>query len=162
MGAPGDATIPRVDGLDLERGTYETPPRRLSTFTRWFPSVQFYAAFASIVTSSANQAKRGDYDDERWALSSHATRRRLEEAGLRISVTGLDHVRDLDGPCVFVGNHMSMLETLLLPGFIQPLRPGDLRGQGEPDPLPGLQARHACPGIRSSSRAPTRAPTSRP
>ena len=112
-----------MDGFDLERGTYETPPRRLSVFARRFPSVQFYAAFASIVTGSANLAKRGAYDDVRWTLSSHATRRRLEEAGLTISVTGLDHVRDLEGPCVFVGNHMSMLETLLLPGFIQPLRP---------------------------------------
>lgn len=112
-----------MDGFDLERGTYRTPPRRLSAFARWLPSTRFYLPFSAIVTSCANMSKRGVYDDERWAQSSHDTRRRLEEAGIRISATGLEHVRDLDGPCVFVGNHMSMLETVVLPGFIRPFRP---------------------------------------
>ena len=112
-----------VDGFDLERGTYQSPPRRLSACARWFPSLHFYAAFAPIVTRSSRQAKRGAYDDKAWVRSSDDTRRALEAVGVRLSVTGLDHVRDLDGPCVFVGNHMSMLETLILPGFIQPICP---------------------------------------
>ncbi len=112
-----------MDGFDLERGTYRTPPRRLSAFAQYLPSLRFYVSFVAIVTRSANMSERGVYDDERWVQSSHDTRRCLETAGVRISAVGLDHVRDLDGPCVFVGNHMSMLETLVLPGFVQPLRP---------------------------------------
>ncbi len=55
--------------------------------------------------------------------SSVAVLRSLETAGVRISVDGLDHLAGLEGPCVFVSNHMSMLETVVLPGFVQPLRP---------------------------------------
>ncbi len=112
-----------MEGFDLERGTYRTSPRRLSLLARWLPSVRHYISFLSIVLRSAKMAKRGVYDDERWAESSHAVRRSLEAVGVEVSAGGLDRVAALDGPCVFVANHMSVLETLLLPGFIQPLRP---------------------------------------
>ena len=125
MTSRGGDRISAVKGLDLdlERGIYETPPRRLSTFVRTFPSARFYSRFAGIVTASSGMAKRGDYNDVRWAQSSHDTRLHLEAAGVRITATGLNHVHDLNGPCVFVGNHMSMLEAVLLPGFIRPFVP---------------------------------------
>jgi len=112
-----------MDGFDFENGTYRTPPRRLSTFARWFPTLRHYGSFMPVVFRSARLAKRGEYDDEAWAASSHDVRNACEAAGMKISADGLDHVMALDGPCVFVGNHMSMLETVVLPGFIQPLRP---------------------------------------
>jgi len=108
---------------NLEHGTYRTPARRLSLVARWLPSLRHYAAFLPIVFRSARMAKRGVYDDERWAETSQDVLRALETVGVIISVDGLDHVAALDGPCVFVANHMSMLETMLLPGLIQPLRP---------------------------------------
>jgi 1-acyl-sn-glycerol-3-phosphate acyltransferase len=104
-------------------GTYRTPTQRLSLVARWLPSLRHYTALLSIIFRSARMAKRGIYDDERWAETSQDARRALEIAGVKISVDGLDHVAALDGPCVFVGNHMSMLETVVLPGFVQPLRP---------------------------------------
>jgi len=112
-----------MEGFDLEHGTYRTPPRRRSTFARYLPSARHYATFLGIVFRAASLAKRGVYDDECWAASSHDVRRSLETVGVTISADGLDRVVALDGPCVFVCNHMSMLETLVLPGFIQPLRP---------------------------------------
>ena len=36
-----------------------------------------------------------------------------------VTVEGLDILRKLDSPCVFIGNHMSTLETMVLPGIIQ-------------------------------------------
>jgi len=108
---------------DLEHGTYRTLPRRLSLVARWLPSLRHYAAFFPIIFRCARMAKRGVYHDERWAETSQDVLWALEAAGVRISIDGLDHVAALDGPCVFVGNHMSMLESLVLPGIIQPLRP---------------------------------------
>ena len=35
----------------------------------------------------------------------------------------MQNVRDLDTPCVFVANHMSMLETIILPSIIRPVCP---------------------------------------
>ncbi len=111
-----------MDGLDLDQGTYRSPDRRPSTLARWFPSFRHYRTLVGTVWRSAGAAKRGDYGNAEWASSSIEVVRSLEAAGVRISVDGLDHVAALDGPCVFVGNHMSMLETMVLPGFIQPLR----------------------------------------
>jgi 1-acyl-sn-glycerol-3-phosphate acyltransferase len=42
--------------------------------------------------------------------------------GVRISVSNLDVLRELDRPVVFVANHMSTLETMVLPCLIQPFK----------------------------------------
>ena len=41
---------------------------------------------------------------------------------MQFEITGLDHVRQLDAACVFISNHMSILETFVLPGLIAPFR----------------------------------------
>jgi 1-acyl-sn-glycerol-3-phosphate acyltransferase len=41
--------------------------------------------------------------------------RAVEACGGRVHVRGVDRIRDLPGPAVYVANHMSMIETLLLP-----------------------------------------------
>jgi len=38
-------------------------------------------------------------------------------------IKGFDNVRKTPGPVVFVGNHMSTLETLVLPSLIVPIKP---------------------------------------
>ena len=68
-------------------------------------------------------AKRGRYGDAEWNESSHDVLRALERVGVRFEITGIEHVERLEGPCVFVGNHMSVLETFILPGVIRPIRP---------------------------------------
>lgn len=47
----------------------------------------------------------------------------LEAVGCRIEVTGLEHLENLGRPCVFIGNHMSTLETFVMPAFILPAMP---------------------------------------
>jgi 1-acyl-sn-glycerol-3-phosphate acyltransferase len=37
-----------------------------------------------------------------------------------VEIEVIDHFRDIEGPCVFIGNHMSTLETFLLPSIIVP------------------------------------------
>lgn len=67
-------------------------------------------------------ARRGTYSDEKWANSSYQVLKDLESLGTPTEITGLDHVRQLESPCVFVANHMSTLETMVLPAIIQPIR----------------------------------------
>lgn len=66
-------------------------------------------------------AQRGEYDGLRWSQTSHEVLTALESVGADVGVTGLIHLRQLKTPCVFVGNHMSMLETIVLPAIIQPI-----------------------------------------
>ncbi|MDX9759154.1 MAG: lysophospholipid acyltransferase family protein, partial [Bacteroidota bacterium] len=46
----------------------------------------------------------------------------LEHAGCRLHIEGMEHLRGLHGPAVFVANHMSTLETFVLPALINPVR----------------------------------------
>lgn len=67
-------------------------------------------------------ARREQYGDEEWTVSSYKVLQDLEALGASAEITGLEHVRQLDSPCVFVANHMSTLETMVLPAIIQPIR----------------------------------------
>jgi 1-acyl-sn-glycerol-3-phosphate acyltransferase len=39
----------------------------------------------------------------------------LENVGVRFEITGLDNLKSFEGPAVFIANHMSTLETFVLP-----------------------------------------------
>lgn len=61
---------------------------------------------------------QGIYPTGEWVRSSVNVMKLLEACGGRFHVTGLDHIRNCKGPVVFIGNHMSTLETMVLPGLI--------------------------------------------
>jgi 1-acyl-sn-glycerol-3-phosphate acyltransferase len=104
-------------------GVYRTAPVQVSWFARTFPSFSFYRQFAGNVYRSSVQARRGQYGDTEWSRTSHQVLQSLESVGVRAEISGVEHIRQLQSPCVFVGNHMSMLETIVLPSIIQPIRP---------------------------------------
>lgn len=108
--------------LEFTNGEYRTPDGIQSAFSSISPSAVFYPKFWRIVWTSSSAAKRGRYGNHEWASTSRDVMRALEAAGVRFAITGVDHFRSLDGPCVFIGNHMSTLETMVLPGIIQPLK----------------------------------------
>ena len=108
--------------LDLTDGVYRTPDAAASRWGRLAPSLVFYPKFTRIVWRASSLAKRGGYDGYQWSLSSLAVLRALESVGVRFTIAGLEHLGGLDGPCVIAGNHMSTLETGVLPSIIQPIR----------------------------------------
>jgi 1-acyl-sn-glycerol-3-phosphate acyltransferase len=107
-----------VDIIEYTDDEYVTAPRPIPLTARWFPSLDFYWHAFLIVLTSSRQAKRGRYGTPEWCGSSLATLRALEHVGVRVHIAGVNHFRDLPGPCVFVGNHMSTLETFVLPAII--------------------------------------------
>jgi len=107
-----------VDRIATADGAYRSPPGRPGLLARAFPGVAFYPRAAAIVWRAAARARRGDYDEAAWAGSSLEIVRALEAVGVRLAVEGLDRFARLPGPCVFVGNHMSTLETFVLPVLI--------------------------------------------
>lgn len=100
--------------------SYHSPPRRIAWLARRWPSLFFYVKAITIVCKASWAARRGNYDSVDWHNSSAATVRALEETGCRLEVTGLQHLQGIDRPCVFIGNHMSTLETFVLPSLIMP------------------------------------------
>ena len=111
-----------TDILVFNKGVYETGPRPVSFFARYFPSVVFYRYLLPIVFRSSAKAKRSRYDSAAWCASSLEVLRALEHVGVSIEIAGADNFLTLNGPCVFVANHMSTLETLVLPSIIGPFR----------------------------------------
>ncbi len=82
----------------------------------------FYPRMIKIVYQSNQMTKKNLYNRYNWVASSLYTIRAMEKAGLDFHVEGLDNLEKFEGPAVFVGNHMSTLETLALPSFIQPVK----------------------------------------
>jgi 1-acyl-sn-glycerol-3-phosphate acyltransferase len=104
----------------LTKNQYQTPEGKAGFWGRLFPGLVFYLKMASIVLSSAHLAKKGKYTSEAWVEKSIGIIRALEAVGVRIEIDNLSAFNHLKSPCVFVGNHMSTLETFTLPGLIQP------------------------------------------
>jgi 1-acyl-sn-glycerol-3-phosphate acyltransferase len=111
--------IPSPEFVD---GAYRTAVREPGWFARALPGLRFYSLAGPVVWRASRLARRGVYDDAAWSGSSLGILRALEAAGVRLEITGVDHFRTLAGPCVFVGNHMSTLETFVLPCVICPYR----------------------------------------
>ncbi|WP_146448962.1 lysophospholipid acyltransferase family protein [Bythopirellula polymerisocia] len=111
-----------MQSLQYVDGEYHTPARRVFWFARTFPSLVFHARYALIVFRSSWQAMRGKYGDEAWSDSSLAVLRALESVGVEFEITGIDYLREVEGPCLVIGNHMSSLETMVLPCLVQPIK----------------------------------------
>ena len=60
---------------------------------------------------------------EYWTKSSYDTFVDLEGCGIKFDFTGIDNLKKLDRSVVFIGNHMSNLETFILPSLIAPYKP---------------------------------------
>jgi 1-acyl-sn-glycerol-3-phosphate acyltransferase len=109
-----------MESLPIKHSRYSTLPAKVSIPSRIIPSSVFYFKFIGVVLKAGFRAKRGVYTDRLWALDSLRIVRLIEEAGLRFEVSGLENLEKLDKPCVFIGNHMSIMETLILPIIILP------------------------------------------
>ncbi len=101
---------------------YRTPRRRIGAVARRLPTPVFYLKLLKIVREAGRKARRGEYTGEDWIRSSRRTLEALESVGVRVTIEGTENFRSLETPCVFAGNHMSVLETFALPSIIQPHR----------------------------------------
>jgi 1-acyl-sn-glycerol-3-phosphate acyltransferase len=108
-------------GLTTDSG-YETTGRRPSWLSRLVPSAVFYAKILSVVWNASKLARKGRYTSQEWIKSSLTVVGALESVGVTLHVENVLAVRELQTPCVFIGNHMSILETFVLPCLIQPYR----------------------------------------
>ena len=101
-------------------GAYRSPPRRISWLAKFFPGVVFYWKALWIVLRASRQAKKSQYDSNEWAKSSWEVLKALESVGLEFEITGVEHLQNVEGPWLVIGNHKSTLETMVLPCLVQP------------------------------------------
>ncbi len=115
-----------MDGImssdQLFEVAYRTNDRKITAFDRNFTTFSFYWRFLSVVFKASAKARRNAYGDAHWRQSSLDVLNALERVGVCFEITGLEHLRQLDTPCVVVANHMSVLETVILPMIIVPYK----------------------------------------
>ena len=110
-----------VDVNAFYEGTeYKTPEQKTGWFSRLFPSLSFYAKLVSIVWGDSRKVRKGKYPSAEWHDGSVRTIKALETSGCRFEATGMENLKGIDRPCIFIGNHMSTLETFALPALIMP------------------------------------------
>ncbi len=88
-----------------------------------FPSVVFYFRLCCIIWRAGRLAKNNRYDNRNWIENSYEVLQQLEKVGVRVEISGIENLTEVPGPVVIIGNHMSMMETLVLPAMIQPVKP---------------------------------------
>jgi 1-acyl-sn-glycerol-3-phosphate acyltransferase len=107
----------------LNHDAYSSPSPTTIEGPMLTKTVLFYSRILSIIarTSARAMTNRLDPDDVlRKSIKLYLT---AERCGGEVHVDGLDHLKALDAPVVFVGNHMSAYETLFMQCFILPFSP---------------------------------------
>ncbi|MCT4533799.1 lysophospholipid acyltransferase family protein [Halodesulfovibrio sp.] len=100
--------------------TYTTPENAKGFLSSLFPSAAFYPSMAKIAFCANREAQQGKSSDQAWVKASLDIINALERVGVSLSFENISAFTELDSPCVFIGNHMSTLETFVLPAIIQP------------------------------------------
>ncbi len=108
--------------LQYTNRVYRTDPKTVSLLARTFPEPVFYSQLLAIVYRASAKAKRGQYGGAEWCQSSFDVLRSLESVGLCVEITGIKYLEQLKTPCVVIANHMSVLETFVLPVIVRPFR----------------------------------------
>ncbi|MEO5356358.1 MAG: 1-acyl-sn-glycerol-3-phosphate acyltransferase [Nitrospirae bacterium YQR-1] len=108
----------QIDFLPFENGIYKTENPGKTTF----PSLFFYPNMARTVYQASWEAMLGIYDRKNFYKSGIGIVHELEKVGVVFDVTGIDNINKVDGPCLFISNHMSVMETFMLSMFICPYK----------------------------------------
>ncbi len=82
--------------------------------------VSFYLQVTYIVFKTWKATQTGDFNNIVLSCQSGNILRAVEANGGMVHLQGLDNIAKVNGPVVFISNHMSTLETLVLPSLILP------------------------------------------
>lgn len=76
--------------------------------------------YIGMVYSTRKEAIRKKYDTKAWTDSSFRLFRLIEKVGGIFHITGMENIAKSSGSAIFISNHMSTLETMILPSIIGP------------------------------------------
>ena len=111
--------------LDLTMfNTFETPADKTLSPWRLFlgKSASFNLTLLQVVWYCRGLCLKGRFPDPVYFAQSDRIHNNLERHGARFRIEGLENIRT-DEPCVYTANHMSLLETMVLPWIIGCFKP---------------------------------------
>ncbi len=103
--------------------SYESPAHNNTSIINGFLNKNrflFYYKFVKVILNGAKVAKSGLYDTNAWIENSLNNLIFIENCGGQFRISGLNNLRiERDKGVVIVANHMSTLETVVLPSIIR-------------------------------------------
>jgi 1-acyl-sn-glycerol-3-phosphate acyltransferase len=96
---------------------YQSPRKRrflVKRFHGWATLI-YYLRLFHIILAESLIARKKPYEGKTWAKGSLDVLRMVESAGGEFHISGLKALNRYHGPVVYVANHMSLLDTLILP-----------------------------------------------
>jgi len=101
---------------------YHTPEKHAYSFIEKLRHNRMYFTlkYAGIVLRTRKEAIRKLYDTKAWTDSSFEILKFIERTGGIFHITGMENITKSIGSVLFIGNHMSTLETMILPCIIGP------------------------------------------
>lgn len=110
----------------LENDVYNTPSDRkrvLLDKLAFGSRIYFIVRYSLMIFNMSLKAQRGQYAYDETLELGQRFFRIIEDVGARVHIEGIDNIKKVkDEPVVFVGNHMSTLETMLFPAVICPIK----------------------------------------
>ena len=110
-------TIDRFWHLLKSEFFYQSPRKRrffVKKFHGWATLIYYIRLFYIILVESLI-ARKKPYEGRTWAKGSLDVLKVVESAGGTFHISGLKALSMCRGPVVYVANHMSLLDTLILP-----------------------------------------------
>jgi 1-acyl-sn-glycerol-3-phosphate acyltransferase len=107
----------------FDSNTYHTPEKKKYSFRDKIlrdSRIYFTLKYASVVLRTRKEAIRKIYDTKAWTDSSFEILRFIERTGGIFHITGMENITKSPGALLFISNHMSTLETMILPSIIGP------------------------------------------
>ncbi|UCD90416.1 MAG: 1-acyl-sn-glycerol-3-phosphate acyltransferase [Desulfobacterales bacterium] len=80
-----------------------------------WPTIIYYLKLFRVILSDNLNVRMNIYDNIAWANGSLDVLKLVESVGGKLHVSGLKALVDYRGPLVYIANHMSFLDTLVLP-----------------------------------------------
>ncbi|MCX7770182.1 MAG: 1-acyl-sn-glycerol-3-phosphate acyltransferase [Proteobacteria bacterium] len=109
--------------IKFEEGRYISKKENTGFLRDKLPTLRFYPPLIRIILRSSRLAKKGEFDEKTFYKESFAVFRLLEKVGVEFQIEGIENVKNCPSQVVFIGNHMSTLETFILPLILIPFTP---------------------------------------
>ncbi|MCX7988851.1 MAG: 1-acyl-sn-glycerol-3-phosphate acyltransferase [Thermodesulfovibrio sp.] len=81
-------------------------------------TLRLYTNVIKKIILSAIKSSKGKYSYEELVVDGLKILDMIRNVGCKITIEGKENLKNLKPPCVFIANHMSTLETLVLPAVI--------------------------------------------
>lgn len=134
----------------LKSGSYETPAERRWPTRRkpgWWTTLSFTWGPLNVFPRCAIYEALGILDTEKWAHFCFLTVQKAERFGMSVTMDGWENRANYKGPVVYVANHMSTLETILLPPILLTYSPFNVVVKASLSHLPCLEKAAAHMGL---------------